>query len=133
MAEGTKLSKNAEKVIDLIGGMTILELNGLVEAMEEKFGVTAAAAPVVQAAGAATGEAGKEGEEKAEFNVKLKSFGDSKLAVIKEVRSLLSLGLKEAKELVESAPAVLKEATSKEDAESIKATIEKAGGEVEIK
>jgi large subunit ribosomal protein L7/L12 len=132
MAEGTKLSKNAEKVIDLIGGMTILELNSLVEAMEEKFGVTAMA-PVVQAAGAATGEASKDAEEKAEFNVTLKSFGDSKLAVIKEVRSLLSLGLKEAKELVESAPAVLKEGTSKEDAESIKATIEKAGGEVEIK
>ena len=131
MAEGTKLSKNAEKVIDLIGGMTILELNSLVEAMEEKFGV-AAAAPVVQAAGVAPGAAGKE-EEKAEFNVTLKSFGESKLAVIKEVRSLLSLGLKEAKELVESAPSVLKEATSKEDAESIKSTIEKAGGEVEIK
>jgi large subunit ribosomal protein L7/L12 len=132
MAEGTKLSKNAEKVIDLIGDMTILELNSLVEAMEEKFGVTAMA-PVVQAAGAATGEAAKEGEEKAEFNVTLKSFGDSKLAVIKEVRSLLSLGLKEAKELVESAPSLLKEGTSKEDAESIKSTIEKAGGEVEIK
>jgi large subunit ribosomal protein L7/L12 len=131
MAEGTKLSKNAEKVIDLIGDMTILELNSLVEAMEEKFGVTAAA-PVVQAAGAAPGAAGQV-EEKAEFDVTLKSFGDSKLAVIKEVRSLLSLGLKEAKELVESAPSVLKEATSKEDAESIKATIEKAGGEVEIK
>lgn len=131
MAEGTKLSKNAEKVMDLIGDMTILELNSLVEAMEEKFGVTAAA-PVVQAAGVAAGEAGKE-EEKAEFDVTLKSFGESKLAVIKEVRSLLSLGLKEAKELVESAPSVLKEATSKEDAESIKSTIEEAGGEVEIK
>ncbi len=131
MAEGTKLSKNAEKVIDLIGDMTILELNSLVEAIEEKFGVTAVA-PVVQMVGAVAGEAGKE-EEKAEFDVTLKSFGESKLAVIKEVRSLLSLGLKEAKELVESVPAVLKEATSKEDAESIKSTIEKAGGEVEIK
>ena len=131
MAEGTKLSKNAEKVIDLIGGMTILELSSLVEAMEEKFGVTAAA-PVVQAASVAAG-AGGAVEEKAEFSVTLKSFGESKLAVIKEVRSLLSLGLKEAKELVESAPSVLKEATSKGDAESIKSTIEKAGGEVEIK
>jgi large subunit ribosomal protein L7/L12 len=131
MAEGTKLSKNAEKIIDLIGGMTILELNSLVEAMEEKFGVTAAA-PVVQAASVASGAASA-AEEKAEFNVTLKSFGDSKLAVIKEVRSLLSLGVKEAKELVESAPSVLKEATSKEDAEAIKSTIEKAGGEVEIK
>jgi large subunit ribosomal protein L7/L12 len=131
MAEGTKLSKNAEKVIDLIGDMTIIELNSLVEAMEEKFGVTAAA-PVIQAAGVAPGAAAA-AEEKAEFDVTLKSFGDSKLAVIKEVRSLLSLGLKEAKELVESAPSVLKEATSKEDAESVKATIEKAGGEVEIK
>jgi large subunit ribosomal protein L7/L12 len=131
MAEGTKLSKNAEKVIDLIGEMTILELNSLVEAMEEKFGVTAAA-PVVQVAGVAGGTAAA-AEEKAEFNVTLKSFGDSKLAVIKEVRSLLSLGLKEAKELVESAPSVLKEAASKEEAETIKSTIEKAGGAVEVK
>ncbi len=131
MAEGTKLSKNAGKVIDLIGEMTILELNSLVEAMEEKFGVTAMA-PVVQAAGVAAGGAGV-AEEKAEFDIVLKSFGDSKLAVIKEVRSLLSLGLKEAKELVESVPAVLKEGASKEEAESIKSTIEKAGGEVEVK
>ncbi len=131
MAESTKLSKNAEKVIDLIGEMTILELNSLVEAMEEKFGVTAMA-PVVQAAGVIAGEAGA-AEEKAEFNVVLKSFGDSKLGVIKEVRSLLSLGLKEAKELVESAPSVLKEGASKEEAESMKSTIEKAGGEVEVK
>ncbi len=131
MAEGTKLSKNAEKVMDLVGDMTIIELNSLVEAMEEKFGVTAAA-PVVQMASVAAGAAGAT-EEKTEFSVTLKSFGESKLAVIKEVRSLLSLGLKEAKELVESAPSVLKEATSKGDAESIKSTIEKAGGEVEIK
>jgi len=131
MAEVTKLSKNAEKVIDLIGDMTILELNSLVEAMEEKFGVTAVA-PVVQVAGGVTGEAGA-AEEKSEFSVVLKSFGDSKLAVIKEVRSLLSLGLKEAKELVESVPSELKEGASKEEAESIKSTIEKAGGEVEIK
>jgi len=131
MAEGTKLSKNAGKVIDLIGEMTILELNSLVEAMEEKFGVTAIA-PVVQVAGVGPGEAGAV-EEKAEFDIVLKSFGDSKLAVIKEVRSLLSLGLKEANELVESVPAVLKEGASKEEAESIKSTIEKAGGEVEVK
>jgi len=131
MAEGTKLSKNAEKVIDLIGDMTILELNSLVEAMEEKFGVTAAA-PVVQAAAGQAGAAGA-AEEKSEFTVMLKSFGDSKLAVIKEVRSLLSLGLKEAKELVESAPSELKGDASKEEAESIKSTIEKAGGEVEVK
>jgi len=131
MAEVTKLSKNAEKVIDLIGDMTILELNSLVEAMEEKFGVTAVA-PVVQVAGGVTGEAGA-AEEKSEFSVVLKSFGDSKLAVIKEVRSLLSLGLKEAKELVESVPSELKEGASKEEAESMKSTIEKAGGEVEIK
>lgn len=131
MAEVTKLSKNAEKVIDLVGDMTILELNSLVEAMEEKFGVTAVA-PVVQVAGGVTGEAGA-AEEKSEFSVVLKSFGDSKLAVIKEVRSLLSLGLKEAKEVVESAPSELKEGASKEEAESMKSTIEKAGGEVEIK
>ena len=132
MAEGTKLSKNAEKVIDLIGEMTILELNSLVEAMEEKFGVTAAA-PVVQVAGAAGAGAAAPAEEKTEFTVVLKSFGDSKLSVIKEVRSLLSLGLKEAKELVEGAPSVLKEGASKQEAETIKSTIEKAGGQVEVK
>ncbi|MEO0293595.1 MAG: 50S ribosomal protein L7/L12 [candidate division WOR-3 bacterium] len=134
MSEGTKLSKNAEKVIELIEGMTILELNALVEAMEEKFGVSAVAAPVVQAVSVAEQAPGAPAkEEKAEYNVILKSFGNSKLAVIKEVRSLLSLGLKEAKELVESVPSVLKEGVSKEVAENIKATIEKAGGEVEIK
>ncbi|MEA1912927.1 MAG: 50S ribosomal protein L7/L12 [candidate division WOR-3 bacterium] len=129
MAGKVKLSKKAEKVIDLIGEMNILELKELVDKMEEKFGVTAVA-PVVQPGGV---EVASAVEEKTEFDVLLKSFGESKLSVIKEVRSMLSLGLKEAKELVESAPAVLKEGISKEKAEEIKSTIEKAGGEVELK
>lgn len=132
MAEEVKLSENAEKVIELIGEMNVLELKELVDAMEEKFGVTASA-PMVQAAAAGTAEGGEAEEEKAEFDVVLKSFGDSKLAVIKEVRSMLDLGLKEAKELVESAPATLREAAGKEDAEEMKKTIEEAGGEVELK
>lgn len=130
MAEEVKLTKNAEKVIDLVGKMNLLELKTLVDAMEERFGVTAAV-PVMQAPLASAAQA--EVEEKTEFNVILKSFGDSKLAVIKDVRSLLSLGLKEAKELVESAPQTLKEGISKTEAEEMKKTIEEAGGEVELK
>lgn len=130
MAEETKLSDNAKKVIELIGNMNVLELKELVDAMEEEFGVSAA--PVVSAAPAAAG-AGEAEEEKTEFDVVLKSFGDSKLSVIKEVRSILSLGLKEAKELVESAPQPLKEGINKEEAEEIKSVIEEAGGEIELK
>ncbi|MCK4226626.1 50S ribosomal protein L7/L12 [candidate division WOR-3 bacterium] len=131
MAEEVKLSKNAEKVIDLVEKMKVLELKALVDAMEEKFGVTAVA-PMVQAAPVAAG-GGEAPEEKTEFNVILKSFGDSKLSVIKEVRSLLSLGLKEAKELVESAPQSIKEGVSKAEALEIKKTVEEAGGEIELK
>jgi len=131
MAEEVKLSKNAEKVIDLIEKMKVLELKALVDAMEEKFGVTAVA-PMVQTAPVAAGD-GEAPEEKTEFNVILKSFGDSKLSVIKEVRSLLSLGLKEAKELVESAPQSIKEGVSKVEALEIKKTVEEAGGEIELK
>lgn len=132
MAEEVKLSKNAEKVIELIGKMNVLELKSLVDAMEETFGVTAVA-PVAQVQAVSASGATVAAEEKTEYNVILKSFGDSKLSVIKEVRSLLSLGLKEAKELVESVPQTLKEGVSKEQAEEIMKTLKEAGGEVELK
>ncbi len=133
MSEKVKLSKNAEKVIDLIGKMNVLELKGLVDSLEKKFGVTAVT-PQAASVGGSTGTTTVTvAEEKVEFDVILKSFGDSKLSVIKEVRSLISLGLKEAKELVESVPQPLKEGVSKEQAEKIKKIIEEAGGEVELK
>jgi large subunit ribosomal protein L7/L12 len=132
MAEEVKLSKNAEKVIELIGKLNVLELKALVDAMEETFGVTAVA-PVAQVQPSQAPGAPVAAEEKTEYNVILKSFGDSKLSVIKEVRSLLSLGLKEAKELVESVPQTLKEGVTKEKADEIKKNLEEAGGEVELK
>jgi len=132
MAEEVKLSKNAEKVIELIGKLNVLELKALVDAMEETFGVTAVA-PVAQVQSVQAPGAAVAAEEKTEYKVILKSFGDSKLSVIKEVRSLLSLGLKEAKELVESVPQTIKEGVTKEKAEEIKKSLEEAGGEVELK
>ncbi len=132
MAEEVKLSKNAEKIIELISKLNVLELKALVDAMEETFGVTAVA-PVAQVQATQAPGAAAAAEEKTEYNVILKSFGDSKLSVIKEVRSLLSLGLKEAKELVESVPQTLKEGMTKEKADEIKKNLEEAGGEVELK
>lgn len=132
MAEEVKLSKNAEKVIELIGKLNVLELKALVDAMEETFGVTTVA-PIAQVQATQASGAAVAAEEKTEYNVILKSFGDSKLSVIKEVRSLLSLGLKEAKELVESVPQTLKEGVTKEKANEVKKNLEEAGGEVELK
>ena len=109
-----------EQILDAIASMTVLEASELVKAMEEKFGVTAAAPVMV--AGAAAGAA-PAAEEQTEFNVSLESAGDQKIAVIKAVRALTGLGLKEAKDLVEGAPKVLKEAVSKEEAEKIKKEI----------
>ena len=120
-----------DKIVGLIEKMSVIELKELVDELQEKFGVTAAQ-PVSVNAGAATAEAAQE-EEKTEFDVILKSFGESKLAVIKEVRALTNLGLKEAKELVESAPKTIKESVAKEEANQIKERIEKAGGVIEIK
>ncbi len=121
-----------QDVIDFIANMSVLELSELINEFEEKFGVSAAA-PVAVAAvgGAAAQEAPK--EEKTEFDVILASVGGEKIKVIKEVRAVTGLGLKEAKELVESAPATLKEGASKEEAADIKAKIEAAGATVEIK
>ena len=121
---------NREEIISAIESMTILELADLVKAMEEKFGVSAAAP--VAAAGAAAPAAAAE-EEKTEFDVVLKAAGANKIAVIKVVRALTGLGLKEAKDAVEGAPKTLKEAVSKEDAEKIKAKLAEVGATVEIK
>ena len=125
---------NKEMVMDLINGMTVLELNDLVKDLEEKFGVSAssmvAAAPVA-VAGAAVEE--EEKEEQVEFDVILTGFGEKKIQVIKVVRAITSLGLKEAKELVDNVPKPIKEAVSKSEAEDIKVKIEEAGGSVEIK
>jgi large subunit ribosomal protein L7/L12 len=121
-----------QEFISQIDGMTVLELNQLVKALEEHYGVSAAAA--VAAAPAAGGAAAAaEVEEKTEFDVILKSAGDKKINVIKAVREVTSLGLKEAKDLVESAPATVKEGVSKDDAAAIKKKFEEAGATVEIK
>ena len=122
---------NYEEIISAIEKMTILELADLVKAMEEKFGVSAAAP--VAAAGAAAAAPAEAAEEKTEFDVVLKSAGSEKIKVIKVVREITGLGLKEAKEAVEGAPKTLKEAVSKEDAEKIKAKLVEVGAEVEIK
>ena len=116
--------------IDAIKELSVLELNDLVKACEEEFGVSAAAGVVVAAAGA---DAGAAAEEKDEFDVELVSAGSSKVKVIKVVREVTGLGLKEAKELVDSAPKVIKEAASKAEAEEIKAKIEGEGAEVNLK
>ncbi len=121
-----------EDVIEFISNMTVLELSELIKEFEEKFGVSAAAPVAVAAAGGAAG-ADAPAEEQTEFDVILAGFGDQKIKVIKEVRALTGLGLKEAKTLVESAPAPLKEGVTKEEAEEMKAKIEGVGATVEIK
>ncbi len=122
-----------EEILDAIASMTVLEVSELVKAMEDKFGVTAAA-PVAVAAGPAAGGDAAAAEEKSEFDVVLKGVADGKkIGVIKEVRGITGLGLKEAKEMVETADAVIKEAVSKEDAAKIKEQLEAAGATIEIK
>jgi len=123
---------NMESFIDYVENMTVLELSKLVKALEERLGVSAAA-PVAVAAVAGAAAPAAAAEEKTEFDVVLASFGDNKVAVIKEVRAITGLGLKEAKDLVEAAPKAIKEAVSKEDADKIKAQLEGAGAKVEIK
>ena len=123
---------NMESFIDYVENMTVLELSKLVKALEERLGVSAAA-PVAVAAVAGAAAPAAAAEEKTEFDVILASFGDNKVGVIKEVRAITGLGLKEAKDLVEAAPKAVKEAVSKEDADKIKAQLEAAGAKVEIK
>ena len=128
------MAATKEEILEAIASMTVLEVSELVKAMEEKFGVSAAAPVAVAAVGAAAGAApAAAAEEQSEFNVILKAFDDSKkIAVIKEVRAVTGLGLKEAKDLVEGAPKPLKEGISKEDAAKIKDQITAAGGTVEV-
>ena len=127
------MAVSKEDMLETIAEMSVMEVVDLISAMEEKFGVSAAAA-VAAAPAAAGGDAGgAAAEEKTEFDVVLSSFGDNKVAVIKAVRGATGLGLKEAKELVESAPAAVKEGASKEEAEDIKAKLEEAGASVELK
>ena len=121
---------STQEIIDAIKELTVLELNDLVKACEEEFGVSAAAGVVVAAAG---GDAAGAAEEKDEFNVELTSAGASKVKVIKVVREITGLGLKEAKEVVDGAPKVIKEGVSKAEAEEIKAKLEAEGASVELK
>jgi large subunit ribosomal protein L7/L12 len=127
------MAVSKQDVIDFISNMTVLELSELIKELEDKFGVSAAAPVAMAAAPAAGGDAGAVAEEKTEFDVILVTAGDKKIGVIKEVRAITSLGLKEAKDLVEGAPSPIKEGVSKDEAADIKAKIEAAGGTVEIK
>jgi len=126
-------SDNVTKVVDLIGSMTVLEVADLVKEMEEKFGVTAAAPMMMGGMMPAGGDGGGAAEEQTEFNAVLASAGDKKIQVIKVVRAITGLGLKEAKELVDGAPKAIKEGVDKAEAEDIKKQIEEVGGTVEVK
>lgn len=126
------MAASKEKVLEAISEMSVMDVVELVEMMEEKFGVSAAA-PVAVAAGGGAAEAAEPAEEKTEFDVVLSSFGDNKVAAIKAVRTITGLGLKEAKELVEGAPATVKEGVAKDDAEEMKKQLEEAGATVELK
>ena len=125
------MATNHEELLETIGNMTVLELSEFVEAFKEKFNVQAVAAVAAPAAGAAAG--GEAAAEKDEFDVVLTSAGGKKIQVIKVVREITGLGLKEAKEAVDGAPTTLKEAVSKDEAEEIKAKVEEQGGTVELK
>ena len=123
-------SEKITKIIDEVKELSVLELNELVKALEEEFGVSAAAGAAAPAAGAGAAAAA---EEKTEFDVVLASFGDAKMAVIKAVKDACGLGLKEAKELVEAAPKAIKEGVAKAEAEELKAKLEEAGAKIELK
>ena len=125
------MAVSKEDILDTISNMSVMEVVELIEAMEEKFGVSAAAAVAAAPAAAAAGEAAA--EEKDEFDVVLASFGDNKVAVIKAVRAITGLGLKEAKEMVEGAPSAVKEGAAKAEAEEVKKQLEEAGATVELK
>ena len=126
------MAVSQEEILDTISSMSVMEVVDLIAAMEEKFGVSAAAA--VAAVPVAGGDAGgAAAEEKDEFDVVLSSFGDNKVSVIKAVRGITGLGLKEAKEMVEGVPSTIKEAASKDEAEDIKKQLEEAGASVELK
>ena len=124
---------NLEKIVDELSSLTVLEAAELAKLLEAKWGVSAAAAVAVAAAPAGAGPAAAPVEEKTEFTVVLAAIGDKKIEVIKEVRAITALGLKEAKDLVEGAPKPIKEGIGKEEAEKIKAALEKVGAKVELK
>ncbi|PIQ81740.1 MAG: 50S ribosomal protein L7/L12 [Candidatus Omnitrophica bacterium CG11_big_fil_rev_8_21_14_0_20_64_10] len=131
--KGAPLSEKSSKLIESIEKMTVLELSQLVKALEEKFGVTAAAPVAVAAGGGAAAAGGAAAEEKDSFDVILKEVGANKIQVIKELRVVTTLGLKEAKDLVDSAPKPVKTGATKEEANTIKEKLEKAGAKVELK
>ena len=124
---------DTNKIVEQLSGLTVLEIAGLVKQLEEKWGVSAAAPVAAAAAPVAGGGAAAPAEEKTAFEVILKEMGANKIGVIKEVRAVTSLGLKEAKDLVEGAPKAVKEGVSKDEAEKVKAVLEKAGAKVELK
>ena len=124
---------NQEELLEAIGGMTVLELSEFVDAFKEKFNVTAVAAPVAAAGGAAAGGDAGGAEAKDEFDVVLAGVGDKKIQVIKVVRELTGLGLKEAKDVVDSAPSNVKEGATQEEADEMKAKLEEVGATVELK
>lgn len=125
------MSVSKEDILEAIANMSVMDVVALVEAMEEKFGVSAAAPMAMVAAAPAEGAAAA--EEQTEFDVIMKSFGANKVAVIKAVRAITGLGLKEAKDMVEGVPATVKEGASKDEAENVKKQLEEAGAEVELK
>lgn len=126
------MAVSKEDILETISNMTVMEIVDLISAMEEKFGVTAAAAVAAAPVAAAGGEAAA-AEEKTEFNVVMTSFGDNKVGVIKVVRAITGLGLKEAKDMVEGAPSTVKEGVSKDEAETLKKQLEEAGAKVDVK
>lgn len=127
------MAATKEEVLDAISEMSVMDVVELVDMMEEKFGVSAAAPMAVAGGAAGGGEAAEAAEEQTEFDVILSGFGDNKVGVIKAVRGVSGLGLKEAKEVVESAPATLKEGVEKEEAEDMKSKLEEAGASAELK
>jgi len=126
------MAASQEEILETISNMSVMEVVDLISAMEEKFGVSAAAA-VAAAPAAAGGEAAAAAEEQTEFDVVMSSFGSNKVSVIKAVRAITALGLKEAKDMVEGAPVTVKEGASKDEAEDIKKQLEEAGASVEVK
>jgi len=127
------MAVSKDEILETISNMSVMEVVELIEAMEEKFGVTAAAAVQAAPAGGGGGEAAAPAEEQTEFDVILSAHGDNKVGVIKAVRGVTGLGLKEAKEVVEGCPSPIKEGASKEEADDIKSKLEEAGASVELK
>jgi len=127
------MAVSKDDILETISNMTVMEVVDLISAMEEKFGVSAAAAVAAAPAAAGAGDAGAAAEEQTEFDVMMSSFGANKVSVIKAVRAMTGLGLKEAKDLVESVPAAIKEGVNKDEAEDVKKQLEEAGATVEVK